>query len=222
MKTLVALCCAVALMIAATVAAVETQHPDSQGQSAIEDIHHDLQQAMDAGAEVSLLVHGVSHSGLPTSLSRHAVTLQSNDGRLRLVMRLDRIDGLRLVNTVEEAAAAREALDAAQTRANLANWATAGIKGTITLDGMPLDGVEVRFYPQGEDQPLRTTTNEEGRYSLFVKRDADELGQMRVRIYRPKLVEGPPGLPARYGRASQLVADIKAGENTFDFALTSN
>ncbi len=119
------------------------------------------------------------------------------------------------------------------------------VKGTITLDGQPLKGIEVVFYPDG-GRPARSRTNAEGKYELKYIRDTlgTKVGHNRVEIApneegeesyeeeievedvdaapaKPLLKAKKPVIPARYNTKSELEADVKPGENTFDFDLKS-
>lgn len=218
MKTQIALACVVAIVVVATVAAYDSRDPSMHG-SVVEEFREGLQQASESKTNVSLFADGKEFGGVPTNVADGAVTLQGPNGNERLLVRLDRITSLVLMNSEEQKAAAEQAWDAAQTKSILSTWGTAKLSGTVTLDGNPLEGVEIRFY--FNEDPVQAITNSEGRYALFVKRGRDDLGETRVRFYWPKGQEGPIEIPDRYGRGSSLTADIKPGENSFDFALQS-
>lgn len=116
------------------------------------------------------------------------------------------------------------------------------VSGTVTLDGKPLRGIEVVFYPDS-GRPARGRTNSEGKYELRYIRDTmgAKVGHNRVEIApneegedspeseadadgpadKPPVKPGKPVVPARYNTKSELEADVKPGENTFDFALES-
>ena len=134
-------------------------------------------------------------------------------------MRLDRVDGVVLPNSKDEQEAVKAAVEAAASQGHLRSWANLKVSGTVTMDGTPLAGVDVRFY-FGE-QFITGTTNEQGHYAVYAKRRKSDFGTCRVRIYWPKDSQETITIPEKYGRASMLEATIEAGENTFDFALTS-
>ena len=116
------------------------------------------------------------------------------------------------------------------------------VTGTITLDGKPLSGIAVVFQPES-GRPARGMTDAEGKYELTYIRQTKgtKVGPNRVEIApsedgepeesenadeestsvtkRPK--SGKPTIPSRYNVRSELKADVKAGENTFDFELES-
>ncbi len=50
---------------------------------------------------------------------------------------------------------------------------TAPVSGTITLNGQPIQGVELKFYPQEKIRPSVAITDAQGRYrAQFVERQA--------------------------------------------------
>lgn len=118
------------------------------------------------------------------------------------------------------------------------------VKGTVTLDGKPLGDTEVVFYPDS-GRPARGRTDAEGKYELTYIRETPgtKVGHNRVEIApseeggdveaevaaatqgeTPAAKAGKPGkpvIPERYNSKSELEADVKPGENTFDFKLES-
>ena len=113
--------------------------------------------------------------------------------------------------------------------------------GTVTLDGKPLSGIAVVFQPES-GRPARGMTNAEGKYELTYIRQTKgtKVGPNRVEIAPSEDGEveenessdeesqaakpaksGKPKIPARYNVQSELKADVKAGQNTFDFNLES-
>lgn len=116
------------------------------------------------------------------------------------------------------------------------------VQGTITFDGKPLSGVAVVFQPDS-GRPANGFTDAEGKYELTYIRDirGTKVGQNRVEVApseeaeddadallsadsletkRP-VISGRLTIPAKYNTASELKADVKPGENTFDFELNS-
>lgn len=119
------------------------------------------------------------------------------------------------------------------------------VHGTITLDGKPLSGIAVVFQPDN-GRPAHGRTDAEGKYELTYIRDTrgTKIGRNRVEIApseegeeenesaetdpdtesRPAkrpFKSGKSKIPARYNIKSELEADVKPGDNTFDFELTS-
>ena len=117
------------------------------------------------------------------------------------------------------------------------------VTGTITLDGEPLRGIAVVFYPEN-GRPARGKTNDEGKYELTYIRETKgtKLGPNRVEVApdeegeedaeesadgeapaKPKAGPGAkPKIPARYNTKTELKVDVKPGENVFDFQLKSD
>ncbi|QDT53468.1 hypothetical protein Pan44_14850 [Caulifigura coniformis] len=113
------------------------------------------------------------------------------------------------------------------------------VKGTITLDGQPLAGMAVVFFPEN-GRPAKATTTADGTYDLIYVRETrgTKLGKNRVEIapsegeddaddaqseenapQRKAVKPSKPKIPARYNTKSELQADVKPGENVFDFKL---
>lgn len=109
------------------------------------------------------------------------------------------------------------------------------VKGTVTFEGSPLAGASVTFMPDS-GRPASATTDASGNYELVYIRDTKgcKIGHNKVMI--TSVVEGgnemeaegddaapaettKEKLPAKYNTDTQLEADVKAGENTFDFEL---
>jgi hypothetical protein len=112
------------------------------------------------------------------------------------------------------------------------------VSGTVTFDGQPLTGVEVAFHPV-DGRPAFGTTNAEGNYTLRYTPGAPgcKVGKNRVTIGNAEgsgedsELEGDelvqtgadkqPAIPGRYNVNSEIERQVSAGENTFDFQLTS-
>ena len=98
------------------------------------------------------------------------------------------------------------------------------VSGLVTLDGQPLPGVHVRFYCKGW-RPSSAMTDADGRYVLGYLRDIKgaAIGTHTVTINRVPEKEGGTfeSLPARYNSQSMLSRKVKAGQNEFNFELTS-
>lgn len=113
------------------------------------------------------------------------------------------------------------------------------VTGTITLDGEPLKGIAVVFFPDN-GRPARDTTDSEGKYELTYIRETKgtKVGHNRVEVApdeeggedegendeapaKPAAKSKKPKIPARYNTKSELEADVKPGVNVFDFKLES-
>lgn len=106
----------------------------------------------------------------------------------------------------------------------------AEVEGTVKLDGQPLPGVLVSFYPQAGGRPGTGETNDQGHYELMYVggERGTKPGASRVEVTTiwPD-GEPTPGVkdkvPAKYqGVDSSLSFDVKAGEdNVYDIDMQS-
>jgi hypothetical protein len=110
------------------------------------------------------------------------------------------------------------------------------VRGTVTMDGRPLAGVDVVFAPD-TGRPSVATTDASGRYELWYINTTKgaKVGPHTVfiRPAEPTDAEAPaaasggapvaarPVVPAKYNARSTLAAEVKPGSNTIDFALES-
>jgi len=101
------------------------------------------------------------------------------------------------------------------------------VTGVITVDGKPASGLYVTFEPEGT-RASTGETNDEGRYVLYFNQDnpGAAVGSHVVRITQLADAERKPedeiNIPSNYNVDSGLRADVKAGENSFDFSLETN
>lgn len=110
------------------------------------------------------------------------------------------------------------------------------VTGTVTLDGAPLPDASVTFLPESEAEdalPAFGWTDDQGNYSLLQGMRTESAvapGTYRVRIttYRagkpladPPIPTVPEKVPAKYNDQSELVKEVKAEDNVFDFPLDS-
>jgi hypothetical protein len=104
------------------------------------------------------------------------------------------------------------------------------VTGTVTLDGQPLVGATIDFRPiDPELSSYDGQTDEKGRYVLHATADRQgaEFGEYTVHVTMPKYAADDPRaanavkIPAKYNTRTELKAEIKDGENEFDFELTS-
>lgn len=104
------------------------------------------------------------------------------------------------------------------------------VTGTVTLNKQPLAGAGIVFQPSG-GRPSYGMTDSAGRYALEYAQDVPgaRIGRHTV-IIRTRFTGDFPGdpkasperLPKRYHDETELTADVKAGENIFDFDLTAS
>ena len=104
----------------------------------------------------------------------------------------------------------------------------APVTGTVKLDGQPLEGANVTFWPMDAktDRPSGGVTDSSGQYRLMYTADEPGalIGQQKVEISTAVSSEEgttPERLPARYNSSTELTAEVTSGRNTIDFDLTS-
>ena len=104
------------------------------------------------------------------------------------------------------------------------------VSGKVTLDDAPLPNANVAF-----ENPETMTfsvgkTDESGRYKLMFNSEKSGCtpGKKIVRITPymgsesdAEAVPSDAKIPARYGKKSELTADVDASKTSFDFALSS-
>src|SRR4051794_21244066 len=100
----------------------------------------------------------------------------------------------------------------------------APVSGRITLAGKPLENADVVFQPDNGKSPAAARTDAEGRYELAYKRGVTggPVGQntVQIRVSR-EVVRKPPHIAARFNSQSELRREVKAGQNEFDFDVTT-
>ena len=100
----------------------------------------------------------------------------------------------------------------------------APVHGKITLDGKPLAGAGVRFAPADGGRESSAVTDEEGNYTLKYLRDdmGAKIGAHTVRISTANLhADRPDSVPEKYNVNSELRRDVVAGNNEFNFDLST-
>ena len=100
----------------------------------------------------------------------------------------------------------------------------APVHGVVKLDGQPLANADVQFQPDGSQRPSSARTDAEGRYELVYKRGQPGamVGKHTVRIWvSPEVVRKPPVIAARFDTKSELVREVKSGDNECDFDVTT-
>ena len=100
----------------------------------------------------------------------------------------------------------------------------APVSGRVTLAGKPLENADVVFQPDNGKSPAFGRTDSEGRYELAYKRGVmgGPVGQntVQIRVSR-ELVRNPPLIAARFNSKSELRREVKAGQNEFNFDVTT-
>ncbi|MFV1968170.1 MAG: carboxypeptidase regulatory-like domain-containing protein [Pirellulaceae bacterium] len=95
------------------------------------------------------------------------------------------------------------------------------VRGAITLDGKPLDGVSIYFKPDVGRQSI-AKADADGNYEAYYLIDEPgvKVGPCSVTVeWAPD--DSGPAIPAKYGYKSELTFDVKSGENTFDIEMKS-
>jgi len=107
------------------------------------------------------------------------------------------------------------------------------VTGTVTLDGQPFPGAIVTFISTAESGTTSTgVTDQEGRYRLkfTFKKSGAMVGHNQVKIEyeapsaedeTPRSATKQRSLPAHYQKKGTLSAEVKAGHQVIDFALSS-
>lgn len=102
------------------------------------------------------------------------------------------------------------------------------VSGEVKMDGQPLANVTVTFEP-AQGRPSVGKTDESGKYELGYLNDIKGavIGSHTVSISTPQEAPTPAGqtykdpIPAKYNSKTTLKEEVKAGENTINFELTS-
>ena len=94
------------------------------------------------------------------------------------------------------------------------------VQGKVTLNGKPLAGLEVHFFPDTGRAATAITQNDGG-YRLTYNHGVmgTKVGPNTVSFAWPMGEAGTAKIPEKYGANSQVKMDVKPGRNTFDFAL---
>lgn len=97
------------------------------------------------------------------------------------------------------------------------------VTGTIRLDGKPLSGVMVAFYPE-KGRPSTAVAEVDGSYELRYTRNVTgaKVGPGMLHLSWETGKSGP-AIPERYGpNKSELTVIVDPGDNVFDFELHSD
>ncbi|QDT63833.1 hypothetical protein V22_10580 [Calycomorphotria hydatis] len=107
------------------------------------------------------------------------------------------------------------------------------VTGTITLDGNPVEEVDVMFSPVEEGRPSTSRTDADGHYRLYYSSDnaGAIIGNHMVslsKIERRPANTDTPGefiedelIPPQYMEDGSLTAKVQDGGNVFNFELVS-
>jgi hypothetical protein len=98
------------------------------------------------------------------------------------------------------------------------------VKGTVTVDGQPVEGLEVRFNPEEGGTSLGYT-QADGSYELSFPGGAKGavVGRHTVSVMAAETDDGSAKveIPVRYNEESELTFEVKSGENTYNIEITT-
>jgi hypothetical protein len=98
------------------------------------------------------------------------------------------------------------------------------VQGTVTLDGKPIPGAAVGFYPLSGGRQALAILDKDGKYDLtFVDGvSGAKTGPNEVTVFWPDGSEPTAAIPAKFSKkGSELKYDVKPGKNTYDIKLES-
>lgn len=107
------------------------------------------------------------------------------------------------------------------------------VEGTVTLDGQPLPGARVCFYPEAGGRTAEAVTDQQGHYVLSYTGEGTGaqagLNKVSISTYEEpvSMDDGtqkdgkPEKVPAQYNKQSTLTKQVQSGKQTIDFALES-
>lgn len=108
------------------------------------------------------------------------------------------------------------------------------VRGTVTIDGKPLEGAIISFSPTKGGRVSQDKTDAKGAFNLIYigSTRGAKTGEHSVRISTAcegvdpatgQMVEHEERVPKRYNSTDTvLAADVKPGKNTVDFELQSS
>lgn len=95
----------------------------------------------------------------------------------------------------------------------------APVSGRVTVDGQPMENIDVVFQPEGSKSPSYGRTDKDGNYTLAYKRGVPGalVGSHGVSISASgELMRNAPHI-----KNSDLHREVKSGKNEFNFDVTS-
>ena len=94
------------------------------------------------------------------------------------------------------------------------------VRGRVTLDGAPVEGATLTFKPKN-GKPSKAVTNAQGEYEL---KAGTVCGKHRVSIVKgakEKDAQAKELIPEKFNQRSVLEVEVKPGQNTIKFDLTT-
>jgi hypothetical protein len=102
---------------------------------------------------------------------------------------------------------------------------TVPVTGHVKLDGYPIEGVDVVFFPAEGGRPALGVTDDSGKFTLSTFESADGAipGNHNVAISSPNVIQGKSIIPAKYSdpKTSRLTCEVREGTAEFIFNLKS-
>ena len=105
------------------------------------------------------------------------------------------------------------------------------VTGIITLDGTSLSKANVTFQPEavgdkGRSRASSAITSADGQFKLAYNSDTSGASIGKHKVIISKMSDNPEDaglqlVPTKYNDATELTADVVAGENTINFDLNS-
>lgn len=98
------------------------------------------------------------------------------------------------------------------------------VRGVVTYDGAPVQGLEVEFNPVGEGRSSIGFTDQQGHYELqyTLQKKGALVGEHKVRVSIPPGADLGFRIPPQYGGKSELVCQVAPGANTFDITMSGS
>jgi len=102
------------------------------------------------------------------------------------------------------------------------------VSGRVTFEGKPVAAADLEFQPEVTGAaPSYARADDDGRYTLkySASKTGAEVGTHLVKITTARRIDDgarkvKEKLPAKYNRNSDLLREVKAGDNVIDFELT--
>jgi len=110
---------------------------------------------------------------------------------------------------------------------------TGEVSGKVTLNGDPVKGATVYFYPDGGGRASSSVTNEKGAYELYYKgtQKGAKVGMHAVTLTtgtpnttddNGKVIKGIPEVfPPEYVTGEAVKREVKPGRNEINFEITT-
>ncbi|HEV7282141.1 MAG TPA: carboxypeptidase-like regulatory domain-containing protein [Pirellulaceae bacterium] len=98
------------------------------------------------------------------------------------------------------------------------------VSGTVTMDGQPVEGVQLDFEPVEGGAGATGFTDEQGNYGLMFpgRQEGAPPGEYFVRLTGAERDDAEPlKIPTKYNVESDLKRTVEAGSNDFDFEIVT-